>query len=83
MASSTTRPIASTIASMVKRLRLKPIASISVAAPISDSGMVTTGMTTERKLPRKRKMMTTTMTIASPSVHWTSSIEAWMKRVES
>ena len=53
------------------------------AAPISDSGIVTTGISTERSVPRKRKMTTTTMPIASARVRITSSIEAWMKRVES
>jgi len=42
MASSTTSPIASTIASSVRRLKLKPIASIRLQTPISDSGIVTT-----------------------------------------
>ena len=51
MASSTTRPTASTIASKVSRLMLKPKASISAAAPSIDKGIVTTGISTERKEP--------------------------------
>ncbi|MGY3360645.1 hypothetical protein ACVWZK_007308 [Bradyrhizobium sp. GM0.4] len=83
MASSTTRPIASTIASRVNRLKLKPSASISVQTPIIDNGMVTTGMMTERNDARNRKITTITMITASPSVFSTSSIEDWMNLVES
>ena len=60
MASSTTRPMASTMASSVSRLRLKPAAYIKVPAPISDSGMVTIGISTVRIEPRNRKITTTT-----------------------
>ena len=75
MASSTTRPIASTIASSVNRLKLNPATSIRLQTPISDSGMVTTGMTTERNEARNRKITTTTMRTAWPRVFSTSSIE--------
>ena len=54
MASSTTSPMASTIASRVRRLMVKPKASISAQAPTSERGMATRGMTTERTEPRKR-----------------------------
>ena len=83
MASSTTRPMASTIASNVSRFSEKPIASMKVAAPMMDSGMVTIGISTDRKEPRNRKMTTMTMATASISVFTTSSMEAWMKRVLS
>ena len=83
IASSTTRPIASTIASSVSRLKLKPAASIRMQTPISDSGMVTTGMITDRNEARNRKITTTTISTASPSVFWTSSIDDWMNLVES
>ena len=83
MASSTTSPIASTIARSVSRLRLKPSASINVPAPMIESGMVTIGITTERIEPRNRKMTMMTISTASASVITTSSIDAWMKRVES
>ena len=75
MASSTTSPIASTIASSVSRLKLKPIASIMLQTPISDSGIVTTGIMTERNEARNRKITTTTIRTASPSVFSTSSID--------
>ncbi len=52
-------------------------------APTSDSGMVTTGIATERKVPRNRKMTTTTMLSASSSVWITSLIEELMNLVES
>ena len=48
-----------------------------------DSGMVTTGIITERTEPRNRKITTMTMATASISVLRTSSIEALMKSVES
>ena len=54
IASSTTRPIASTMASSVSRLIENPSASITAAAPIKESGMATIGITTERNEPRKR-----------------------------
>ncbi len=75
--------MASTMASSVSRLRLKPSASITDMMPTSDSGMVTIGMITERGEPRKRKMTMMTMTAASSSVHSTSLIEDWMKTVPS
>ena len=71
------------MASSVSRLRLKPIASISVPAPTIESGMVTTGIRTERTEPRKRKMTTMTISTASASVRSTSWIEALMNSVES
>ena len=49
-----------------------------VPAPISDSGMVTTGIATERGVPRNRKMTTMTISTASPSVHSTSLIDDLM-----
>ena len=75
IASSTTSPIASTIASSVNRLKLKPAISIKLQTPISESGMVTTGISTERNEARKRKITTTTIMTASASVFSTSSIE--------
>ena len=45
---------------------VKPKACIRNSAPISDSGIATIGMSTERNEPRNRKM--TTMTISSVSI---------------
>ena len=74
MASSTTSPTDSTIASSVSRLMVKPNTCIRNTAPISDRGIATTGMSTDRNEPRKRKMTTTTMSRVSISVLTTS----WM-----
>ena len=47
-----------------------------IPAPTSDSGIVTIGISTARKLPRNRKITMTTMTTAEPSEDLTSSIDA-------
>ncbi|MNM93427.1 hypothetical protein D3C81_1058010 [compost metagenome] len=83
MASSTTRPIASTIANNVSKFRLKPNASISPAAPSIDKGMATTAIATLRSDPRHSQITSTTISIASTSVRNTSSIEASMNRAVS
>ena len=54
IASSTTMPMASTIASSVSRLMVNPISSIRNSAPTSDSGTAMAGMTTLRSEPRNR-----------------------------
>ena len=54
MASSTTRPIASTIASSVSVLIVKPNRYISPNAPTSETGIVTSGMSVARRLRRKK-----------------------------
>ena len=68
MASSTTRPIASTMASRVRVLIEKPKRSISAKAPISETGMVISGIRVARTERRKTKMIPTTSRIASPMV---------------
>jgi hypothetical protein len=83
MASSTTRPIASTIASNERRLIEYPIRNRKKHTPISDSGMVTIGISTERKEPRKSRMMKMTMTTASEMVRNTSRIDALIDSVAS
>ena len=54
IASSTTSPMASTIASRVSVLTVKPKAYISAKAPISDTGIVTIGINVARRLRRKK-----------------------------
>ena len=54
MASSTTRPMASTMASSVSRFTEKPAINIRKAAPISDSGTATAGTSAARSDPRER-----------------------------
>ena len=51
--------------------------------PMSDSGIVAIGISTERNEPRNTRMTTTTMTTASAMVLKTSSIEALICSVES
>ena len=78
IASSTTRPTESTMARRVSRLMVKPAASIKNTAPTREMGMATTGISTERSEPRKRKITTTTMSSVSTRVCSTSSMASWM-----
>ena len=54
IASSTTSPMAITMASRVSRFREKPSARISDTTPISDRGMASRGISTTRSDPRNR-----------------------------
>ena len=54
MASSTTRPVASTSASSVRMLSEKPIRYIAAMVPSSETGTVIAGMSVVRSEPRKR-----------------------------
>src|SRR5579883_1837824 len=83
MASSTTRPTESTMANSVSRLMVKPATSMRNTAPISETGMATIGIRTERNDPRNKKMTTITMHSVSVSVLSTSLIASWMYAVES
>ena len=62
---------------------MKPKTCIRNTAPMSDTGMATTGTSTERNEPRKRKMTMTTMSSVSRKVRTTSSIALWMYSVPS
>ena len=68
MASSTTRPMANTSASKVRRLIEKLSASIKISAPIRDNGMAMIGIMTDRGEPRKTKTTKATISTASISV---------------
>ena len=81
IASSTTSPIASTIASSVSVLIEKPKAYISANAPIRLTGMVTSGITVARSERRKKKITSTTSTTASAMVMNTALIE-WRMKIE-
>ena len=83
IASSTTRPTDSTIASSVSRLIVKPAASIRKTAPTREIGIATTGMITARNDPRNRKITPITISSVSVSVVSTSLIASWMYSVES
>jgi hypothetical protein len=76
IASSTTSPTDSTTARIVSRFRLKPKASITIAAPISETGMATSGTSAVRTEPMNRKTTKATMRIVSMSV-WLISVSAF------
>ena len=79
MASSTTRPMASTMDNRVSRFREKPNISMTKAPPISDSGTATEGTTEARTEPRHRNTTTSTMSMASIRVRITSLMESSIK----
>ena len=68
MASSTTSPMASTSASSVSVLMVKPASAISAKVPTRLTGMVMMGMIDARKVRRKTKITSATSTTASPMV---------------
>ena len=68
MASSTTRPMASTRASSVSVLTVKPASAMSANAPIRLTGMVTRGMNEARMVRRKTNTTNATSTTASATV---------------
>ena len=61
----------------------KPKTSIIAKAPTSESGMATTGITTERGEPRKANTTRVTISTASTRVVTTSWIELFTNSVES
>ncbi|MDT4852306.1 hypothetical protein FQZ97_865310 [compost metagenome] len=65
IASSTTRPMASTRASSVRVLMEKPNSAISANEPIRLTGMVINGMTDARSVRRKTKITSATSTMAA------------------
>ena len=68
IASSTTRPIASTRASSVRVLMVKPASAIMAKVPIRLTGIVTIGMIDARTVRRKTKITSATSRIASAMV---------------
>ena len=68
IASSTTRPTDSTMARIVSRFRLKPKASITIAAPTSETGIATSGTSAVRIEPMNRNTTRPTIRIVSTSV---------------
>ena len=75
MASSTRRPMASTMASMVSVLMVKPKAAMIPNVPRSTMGTASVGISVARQLCRKIYITTKTSTMASISVLITSSME--------
>ncbi len=83
MASSTSRPIASTMASMVSVLIEKPAAASTPKVPSSTTGTASVGISVARMFCRNSRMTRKTRPIASNSVLTTSSIEIRTKGVVS
>ncbi len=83
MASSTSRPMASTMANMVSVLMVKPHAASTPNVPSSTTGTAMVGMSVARKFCRNRYITRNTSAIASTSVRTTSSIEMRTKGVVS
>ena len=79
MASSTTMPIASTIASRLTVLAENPTASSTAKVPIRLTGTAITGMIVARTLPRNSSTTMTTSTKASSRVTMTSCIVSTTK----
>jgi hypothetical protein len=76
MASSTTMPIASTIANSVERLMVKPSAAIAANAPMMVTGTVVAGTSMARQSCRNSRMTASTRRPASISVMYTSRTDA-------
>ena len=83
MASSTTKPIAKTIAKSVSVLIEKPRSVNAMNVPISDTGTASNGIIVARQLCKNTKITNTTRSNASTNVWTTSSIEARIKSVLS
>ena len=83
IASSTTRPMAMTIASNVSRLIEKPISQIRKSTPTRDSGIATSGISTTRGEPRNSRITSITMAEASSRVIPTCRNASVMKIEES
>src|SRR5437762_9797894 len=83
IASSTTMPIASTIANNVSWLMEKPTAYIPTSVPSSAEGTTRVGMSVARKLCRNTSITRNTSATASARVMITSRMATLMKVVES
>ncbi len=83
IASSTTRPIASTRPNSDSALIEKPSSGKSAKVPISDTGTAISGISVARQFCRKRKTTRITSTIASASVFRISLIPSVTGRVVS
>ena len=83
MASSTTIPVASTIANRVSVLMEKPNRNRPAKAPIRDTGTAMNGISAARQLCRNTNTTISTSAAASSSVWMTSLIDASTTRVVS
>ena len=75
IASSTSRPIASTIANIVSMLMEKPSTPSTAKVPSNTTGTAMVGISVARKLPRNRYITRKTSTTASISVLMTPLID--------
>ncbi len=73
MASSTTRPTASTRPSRVSMFSEHPVTAMIVKLPTIEAGMAIAGMSVARQLPRKQKITSTTRNSDRPNATYTSS----------
>ena len=83
IASSTTMPIARTIANRVSWLMVKPMIDMPRNVPSNATGITRVGMMVARMFCRKISITRNTSTSASPRVFTTSSIEILTKVVLS
>jgi len=83
IASSTSRPIASTMASMVSVLIENPAAASTPKVPSNTTGTASAGISVARMFCRNTSITRITSPIASKSVTTTSSIEIFTKGVVS
>jgi hypothetical protein len=83
MASSTSRPIASTMPNRVSVLIEKPNSASTPNVPSSTTGTAIAGTSVARQLCRNTNITMMTSTIAMISVSTTSWIESFTKSVES
>src|SRR5690606_22426491 len=83
MASSTSNPMASTIANIVSVLIEKPKADSTAKVPRSTTGTAMVGIKVARKFCRNKYITQNTNTIASISVCTTDSIESFTNGVVS
>jgi len=83
MASSTSNPMAITMANMVSMLIEKPNKKRTPKVPRRTTGTAIVGIRVARKLPRKSHMMRKTSRIASSSVLITSLMETLINGVVS
>ena len=83
IASSTTRPVASTSASSVRMLIEKPSTQIAATVPISATGIAIAGTSVARIEPMNSQIVAITIAIVSDSVSSTSRTELRMKMAAS
>ena len=73
MASSTTRPAATTSAMMLRLLSEKPASQMTAKVPISETGITATGMSAVRSRATKSHTTAATIRHENTSVHWASA----------